>query len=336
MKLIIAPEPAPWLRPLLDTLSGEEVLVIAPWAVPGALASLFPRNALASVRHVALPGWFAARALAQRAAVALGSGADLAFTLHARVALDALVAAWVPKQVTQVFAPSLAAQRTFAKTRAEGVLLQDLPSFRALHAGLDAAAEQLPFATFLKNYRAPRHLLVRQEAEHVLARRVLVTSRFARKALRKRGVASERLGVLPLPSRAVPLTFDPRSRDVLLAGTSASRHGLEVALAAIAQTDDLVLWARRGPGYREHPRLRSYEGPPPPIRAVVAPAWVETFARETEAAARGGVPLIGTDRALGWLEGAAIMEPGDSERLGAFLTGAGDLAPSTASSSGCP
>ncbi len=326
MKLVIAPEPAAWLRPLLETLAGEEVLVVAPWAVPSRLAALFPRHALGSVRHVSLPGGFAVRALARRAAVALGGGADLALTLHTRVALDALVAAWLPAGVTQIFAPSLAAQRTFSKSRAEGVLLQDLPLLRALHAGLDAAAEQLPAATFLQNYRAPRGLMVRQEAEHVLARRVLVTSRFARTTLRRRGVASERVGALPMPSRAVPLAYDEHSRHVLLAGTTASRHGLELALEAISRTDDLLLSARRGAGSQRallsHPRLRLYEGAPPPVRAVVAPAWVEAFAPETERAAASGVPLLGTECALGWLEGASTMAPGDTRRLFDFIVGA--------------
>jgi hypothetical protein len=314
VKLVIAPEPATWLRPLLDTLAGEEVLVVAPWAVPSRLAALFPRHALGSVRHVSLPGGFAVRALARRAAVALGDGADLALTLHTRVALDALVAAWLPTGVTQIFAPSLAAQRTFSKSRAEGVLLQDLPLLRALHAGLDAAAEQLPAATFLQNYRAPRGLMVRQEAEHVLARRVLVTSRFARTTLRRRGVASERVGALPMPSRAVPLAYDEHSRHVLL------------ALEAISRTDDLLLSARRGAGSQHallsHPRLRLYEGAPPPVRAVVAPAWVEAFAPETERAAASGVPLLGTECALGWLEGASTMAPGDTRRLFDFIVGA--------------
>lgn len=304
MRLVIAPEPAPWLDPLLESMPGGELVVIAPW------------------RQAPL-GWRVARGLARRAAVLVGSGAELALTLELRRALDALVSTRALRELTHVFAPSLSALRVFAKARhAERVLLCDLPLLRHLHADLDAAAEAVPDAPFLTNYRAAPSLVVRQEEELVLATRVLVTSRLARQRLRKRGVASERLGVLPMPARSRRLQHEATSPNVLLAGTTASRFGLEVALAAVEHLPNVVLWARRGPGSSEarlhHPQLRLIEGEPPAVRAVIAPAWVESFTAETEAAAAADLPLIATDRALGWLEQkrtVTLMRCGDVETL---------------------
>lgn len=304
MKLVIAPEPAAWVEPLIESLPRGETVVIAPWRQA-------PR------------AWRVARGLSRRTAAAVGGGADLALSLELRRAFDALVATQRMTHLTHVFAPSLSALKVFAKARhAERVLLLDLPLLRHLHADLDAAALAVPTAPFLQNYRAKASFVVRQEEELVLSTRVLVTSRLTRQRLRKRGVASERLGVLPLPARPRQLRYEPTSPHVLLAGTSASRFGLELALAAIEQLPDAVLCARRGPGSCEamlaHPRLRLFEHEPPAVRAVIAPAWVESFAAETGAAAAAGIPIVATDRALGWLEqqrNVTVIGCGDVEGL---------------------
>lgn len=317
VKLVIAPEPSPWVAPLLESMERGEVVLIAPWA----------GDPIAGVRPIALPGWRALRSLGRRAGALVGQGADLALGLRLRQAIDELVSRLVPRGVELVIAPSLGAKQTFTRTQgAEHVLVMDLPVLRQLHADLDEAADLLPGSAFLENYRAPRALVVRQEEELVLASRVLVTSRFARHRLRARGVAEGRLGALPMPSRTLPLTPDEESPNVLLAGTTASRHGLETALEAIEQTTGLVLWARRGPGSNaaslQHPRLRLVEGAPPAVRCVVAPAWVESHAPEAEAAVRAGVPLLATERALGWSEQTrtvSLMTPGDVARLRDFV-----------------
>jgi hypothetical protein len=288
VKLVIAPEPAAWVEPLLESLPRAETVLIAPW-------------------RQAPQAWRVARGLSRRTAVALGSGADLALTLELRRALDALVAARRMTHVTCVFAPSLSALKVFAKARhAERVLLVDLPLLRHLHADLDAAAHAVPTAPFLQHYRAKASFVVRQEEELVLSTRVLVTSRLTRQRLRKLGVTSERLGMLPMPARPRQLRYEPTSPHVLLAGTTASRFGLELALAAVEQLPGVALCARRGPGscasLLRHPRLRLFEHEPPPVRAVIAPAWVESFAAETGAAAAAGLPVVATDRAMGWLE----------------------------------
>ncbi|MBL8924291.1 MAG: hypothetical protein JNJ54_35915 [Myxococcaceae bacterium] len=321
MKLVIAPEPAPWVAPLLESMNCADVALVAPWA----------SGAIAGLRPLTLPGWRVLRAVGRRAGAVLGGGADLALGLRIRQAVDEAVAALLPRTVRAVFAPSIGAHRVFARTpRAEHVLLMDLPVLRQLHADLDDAAEVLPRATFLENYRAPRALLVRQEEELVLASRVLVTSRYARQRLRSRGVPPARLGVLSMPARALQLTPAPASPNVLLAGTTASRCGLELALEAIEQTRELVLWARRGPGSSaaalRHPRLRLVEGAPPPVRCVVAPSWVEAHAPEAAAAVAVGVPLLATERALGFAEqgrAVTLMRPGDVARLRDFLETSG-------------
>ncbi|MDP3231599.1 MAG: hypothetical protein Q8N26_02395 [Myxococcales bacterium] len=304
MKLVIAPEPAAWVEPLIESLPRGETVVFAPWRQS-------PR------------AWRVARGLARRTAAAVGGGAELALSLELRRAFDAIVSTKTFGHVTHVFAPSLSALRVFAKARhAERVLLLDLPLLRHLHADLDAAALAVPTAAFLQNYRAKASFVVRQEEELVLASRVLVTSRLTRQRLRKRGVASERLGVLPMPARPRKVLYEPTSPHVLLAGTTASRFGLEVALAAIEQVPGVVLCARRGPGSSEsmlrHPRLRLFEHEAPAVRAVIAPAWVESFCAETGAAAAAGLPVVATDRALGWLEqhrNVTVMGCGDVEGL---------------------
>ncbi|MCA2981601.1 MAG: hypothetical protein INH41_19050 [Myxococcaceae bacterium] len=326
MKLVLAPEPAAWLAPLLDSLDRRDCLVVAPWALPGG-CSAQQRQVLRGVRRVAVPGWGLSRGVLRRAAVAWGGGADLRLTLELRQALDGLVARWLPRGLTHVFAPSLTALRTFAAApEAECLSLQDLPALRQLHRDLDDASDALPAASFLRNFRAPLDVVARQEQEHVLARRVLVGGHYARRLVTRR-LPRERVGALPALPPALRLDSSPDSRFVLLAGTTASRHGLEVALAAVEQTTGLTLLARRGPGSLErsltHPRLRLVEGAGalPPLRAVVAPAWAEGCAVETAAAAHGGVPLLATDRARGWCE-ATLVPPGDARALARALSSA--------------
>lgn len=314
MRLVLAPEPAAWVEPLLESLPREETVLLAPWRQA-------PR------------AWRVARGLARRTAVAVGGGAELALSLELRRAFDALVATRAMAHVTHVYAPSLCALGVFVKARhAERVLLLELPLLRDLHADLDAAALAVPGAAFLRNYRAKASFVVRQEEELVLSTRVLVTSRLTRQRLRKRGVAPRRLDVLAMPSRSWALVCEQNGRNVLLAGTTASRFGLEVALAAIEALPELVLWARRGPGSSEpmlqHRQLRCFEGSPPPVRAVIAPAWVESFAAETQAAFAANIPLIATDRALGWLEQGRtvkIIAPGDVDGLRDALSSTGSI-----------
>lgn len=324
MKLVIAPEPAAWLGPLLDTLGRRDCLVVAPWALPARFSSTFPRHVLREVRQVSVPGFALARGALRRVAARVGGGADLRLTLELRRALDGVVSRVLPQGLTHIVAPSLAALRTFAAApQAECVLVQDLPVLRQLHRDLDDAAEALPEARFLQNYRAPLDVVVRQEQEHVLARRVLVGGHYARRLVTRR-LPSERVGALVLPPPARRLEYAADSRFVLLAGTTASRHGLEVALAAVEQVRGLTLLARRGPGSFEgsltHSRLRVVDAADqlPPVRAVVAPAWAECCAVETAAAVQRGVPLIATDRARGWCE-ATLVAPGDARALARTL-----------------
>ncbi len=269
VKLIVSPEPAAWLAPLLDSLGGDDVTVIAPWSVPGHAPDFLParlrtawnRRSLDVRSRIGIPGWGVVESLWRR----VGSTGPLMSKLALRQALDALVSLWIPKSVTHVFAPSLCALRTFAKTNAEKVLLEDLPGLRQLHADLDVAHRALPSCAILHNFRAPDPAVIRQEQEAVLANRVLAQGHFARARLLRQGVAREKAGALPSPRIDAPFNFDPDARAVCFAGTTAVRAGLEVALAAIDQVPGITIYARRAEGSfgpsLAHPRLRLLSGP---------------------------------------------------------------------------
>jgi hypothetical protein len=73
---------------------------------------------------------------------------------------------------------------------------------------------------------------------------------------------------------------------------------------------------------RNSPRVRWSEGVLPPLRAVLAPSWVEATPIEVQQAARSGIPVIGTSRALGWLEPSeqvTEIRPGDISALAQAL-----------------
>jgi hypothetical protein len=259
----------------------------------------------------------------------LGSRATLWWRLRQREVLDAVASTLPLGCVDEVVAPSLCALRTFASTRAaRHVLVEDLPGLRGLHEDLDAAAHALPDCNFLRNFRAPAHCMVRQEQEYVLASEIRVRSRWAQKRVRRSGVDPSRIALVKTPraARGPVLVGDRRSPHVLLAGTSASRFGLEVALEALKALPELTLWCRRGDGSSERgrtsPRVRWSEESLPPLRAVIAPSWVESAPIEMEQAAQSDIPVIGTVRALGWLEPSErVVEitPGDIPALAQAL-----------------
>ena len=216
LSAVIAPEPAAWLAPLLRRL-GPDTLVLAPWALPRAPAWIAPlvqgagplprlwaalrRRTLPDQegpRLTWLPGWVAVEAAAR-----LWSRGRTDRQMTARFALRALVdraaAAWLPAGVSALYAPSCAAQRSFAVARARGLataLVHDLPLLRRLHEDLDQAARVHPQAAFLRRFRASPAALRRQEREYVLADQVLVRGGFAEGLLRERGL---RVDLLPGP-----------------------------------------------------------------------------------------------------------------------------------------
>lgn len=336
-RLLIAPEPASWLAEWID----ENTTVLAPWALPASqlATKLFPAHLAGALQRRFVrgakrvhsdPGFLLADTVLKRA----GSARALGWKLRQRVMVGAWAAALIRRgRFDQIVAPSLAALKPFAAApRAERVLLEDLPGLRQLHADLDAAVAALPHCAFLQNFRAKDAHLIRQEREYVLATRIQVRSRFAKQRAIRSGAAQDRIEpwTLSQPPRKPPaLRHDPSSRAVLVAGTTATRFGLEVALEALREHPELTLWCRAGEGSHwpslQHPRLQLLQenaAPLPPLLAVVAPSWVEASAPELGAALTAGVPVIATSRVLGWIEPSPTvveLPPGDSRGLAAAL-----------------
>ena len=347
MIVLVAPEPAAWIAPVAAAaLRAGPVVIFAPWALPPALTALssaapLRRRALTVAPLRTLPGWIAVEALAR-----LWSRSRTDRQMRARFALrgavDALAARWLPRGCEVVIAPALAARRTFAEAIVRGaatVLVEDLPSLRALHADLDAAAARHPAARFLGHFRASPAVVAAQEAERVLARCVLVRSHHARSQHGGRPPGA----MLDLPTALIATTAAQgtqagSTRRVLLAGLAAARHGTFEALDAI-QGRPIELVVRAGEGTEPADLLHR-----PQVRAstrdererlagidlVLAPSWCESHAPEVALAAAMGVPVVATRRGAGLVDLAlagAEVSPGDALGLAAAIDRALALGP---------
>lgn len=316
MIAVVVAEPCSWLDGVLASLApGEPCVVLTPW-VPHAFR-LAQRAWARGDAARRLRGRFAWRRFADR------------------VAAHRLAGGRLPADVRLVLVPSGAAERTFAVARARGVatlLLHDLPVLRRLHDDLDAAARRHPDAPFLRRFRAPAREVARQEAERVLADRVVVRGAFARAALFEAGVPAARIvpgGMVAVaPRRAAhPRSGRAAAARLLLAGLATTRSGTREALAALAGRRDVELLVRAGegldppdlldrPGVRRATRreAETLDG----VTAVLAPAWCESYAPEVALAAARGVPVVATARAAGHVDlaqaGAEVV-PGDVEAL---------------------
>lgn len=332
MNLILAPEPAPWLHQLSSLLGhGVRGEVVAPWALPSlprglALAPTRVRNAWGrrtlpvpeGFRVWGLPGWAAVEAGMRLAAPSTAATFRARFALRRRVAQA--TARLLPRSVEVVLAPSLCAREVFAMARGRGarcVLVEDLPTLRALHADLDEAAARHPEESFLRNHRASAEDVARQEAERLLADELWVRGEFCRERLMSAGHTPERIRELSLQvegsSSARPRAERRRAPDArpvaLLAGPALARGGLREALAAIDARPQWNLWIRPAEGtdsgHLSHPRVRqvtaeeqrTLQG----VDVVLAPAWCESHPPELARAVARGIPVIATDRAAGFL-----------------------------------
>jgi hypothetical protein len=303
---IVAVEPLPWLPALLERVGpGRERVELAPL--------------VRAAHRAALRTW--ARADAAR---------RMRIRLAARDVADRLAARALPRGTCLVVAASGTAVRTFAAARARGIatlLVQDLPLLRRLHDDLDAASRRHPDAAFLHRFRASARDVARQEAELVLADRVVVRGGHAWRALRADGVAEGRL----VAGDEVPARGALRGRPsapaafarLLLAGLATTRNGTREALAALADRRDVELLVRAGEGLdprdllrRSRVRaaspaeLRALEG----VHAVLAPAWCESYPPEVHLAARLGVPIVASARAARHVDVARVgaeVAPGD-------------------------
>jgi hypothetical protein len=345
MIAIVAPEPAPWLLPMIEVaLAAGPVRVLAPWAtraalpgwLPGRLRAFWQRRALVVDgldALVTLPGW----ALAEGALRAwAGARADrkLAARFGLRAAVDRVAARWLAtrgRSVRALIAPSCAAQHGFAALAQHGgtgFLIEDVPDVRGLHADLDAAARAHPGCAFLRRYRASRAVMVRQEAERALAGALLVRGLHARRGRERAGHDPAR--VLALPGAGA----EDRPRGgrgaggrghVLLAGLAAARHGTMEALAVVAARPHLTLLVRPGEGMEPadllaHPQV-AVAGDDQrrhlrDVDLVLAPAWCEAYLEEVAAAGGAGVPVVATLRASGWVTPTHEIAPGDVQALG--------------------
>lgn len=232
--------------------------------------------------------------------------------LHQRRLAGRLAARWLPADTTQVVAPSLAAGRPFAEAARRGLptlLLEDLPDLLDLTADLDRAAQHHPDDAFLRNVRPPRALALRQRGERRVADEVRLQGRHA----------SRRREGQPLFPRIEhpPAGRLPGGRvRARLAGPALTRTGILEALDALDRLSWLALEARllaESPDRaRDHPRLVPPSDQRPDV--VLAPSWVEAWPAEVRQAAAHGVPIVGTERALGWEDGI-VVPVGDGEAI---------------------
>ena len=317
MIVLVVPEPMSWVEPLERTLAAK-----ATTFSPGTV-------------HVA-----------SRAIGALWARARTDRRMWLRFArrrlVDHLASQWLPPEVRTVIAPSGGAERVFALAKQRGcqtVLVHDLPCMRELQEDLDEAARRYPDCAFLRRFRAPRSLLARQEAERVLADRVLVRGAYAGRLLVTRGIAPERIERIPTPpeppgsrTTAPPVrAFTATRGTLLLAGLAAARGGSNEAMQALERRPHLTLLVRPGEGTEppellSHPQVRvasrSEREQLAGVDAVLAPAWCESHPVEVELAAALGVPVIGTTRAMGDVVPAQTVEPGDAHGLGLAIDSA--------------
>lgn len=365
MIAIVAPEPAPWLADVIAALGCDEaVRVFAPWAVPSRMAPLgrvVPPAARAALARriidvpaparddgIAVDGprfvpWPAVEGAAR---VWARGRADR--TIRARLALrrgvDSLAARWLPRDALEIYAPSLAARRTFSAALARDpparcILIEDLPGLRDLHDDLDRAAVRHPAARFLTRYRARPADLARQEAERVLSDRLLVAGRWALERRHRDGFSTEKAGFLDATSLGggssvgTHAPCPPRSEKLvlLLAGPGTARGGLYEGLAALAAMPGATLLVRVGDGL-EPPDAMTRPGVRAPtpaersslegVTAVLAPAWCECYPPEVPLAASLGIPVVATARAAGTVDlsvAGVEIDPGDVGALVAAL-----------------
>lgn len=336
MNLVIAPEPATWLRQLPWVL-GEEARgqVLAPWALPSVPTGWMPARVHAAwqrrtapvprgFRVLGVPGWQALEAGLRWANRSTAAMFRARFAL--RRTLGQVCAQLLPSGVETVVAPALCAREVFAVARTRGarcVLVEDLPSLRALHADLDEAFAHYPAEAFLRNHRATAEDVARQEAERLLADEVWVRSEFARERLLAAGHSADLIRELhpvleagrpPRGAPTKPRRHGGRSRHshrvALLAGPAAARSGLREALAALDSRPEWSLWVRPSEGTDlarlEHPRVKRITAEQQHrlngVDVVLAPAWCESHPPELPRAVARGIPVIATDRAAGFLD----------------------------------
>ena len=296
--MLAASPGAPWPALLGPVVGRDPPELWMPRAAPRWLARApGPIGRLAARRRAGDPALAAPAMFVLDGVLRAWAGAHTDRSYTAELALRRAIDVWAAREVqrrrpTTVVAPTLAARRTLAAARAiaRAILVLDLPLLRALHRDLDRAAARWPARAFLRRYRAPAWAIARQEAERVLADRILVRGPYARRICLDDGVPEARLGDLPAaPPPEVPAPA-ARTGRVRLAGLAAARHGIDTALAA-ARHLGLTLVVRPGEG-TEPAELASLPGVATddgPADAILCPAVCETYPPELRTRA---VPVV--------------------------------------------
>lgn len=309
MKLLFCPEPMGWL----PGLNKDEMQVVAPWALQRRYPVRFLRRRYAPGCR-GWPGWNLVEGVS-RVWARSDTGRSLRYRFWLRENLASVMSSW--GTVDEVTAPSLAAQELFAKAGGKRTLVLDLPLFRELHADLDQATARHPSCGFLRNFRASAHVVARQEAELSLADEVIVFGHHVGGLLRARGIKC-----VEFPHGTQPDVV-ARDGELLLAGLATARNGAREALELLRSDPDLRLRVGVGDGAEEsllqHPRVSASHSLKD-VRAVLAPAWVESYPVEVRRAAELGIPVVATRRAAGFVK-AKWVEPGDVESLALAVQG---------------
>lgn len=324
----VAPEPAPWVHslPLLAEALHVRVKLLAPWAPAGVLGRLpglgRRQMKLSGVEVESVPFGLAADLLLG-AATPRSVPAQMAARFARRRLLGRLAVARLPDDAECVIAPSLAARRLLAEARARGlqaVLVEDLPDLDGLHRDLERAAQAHPDAAFLRRFRAPHALLVRQAQERMLATRILVRSQYALDRIHAQTPGIHHAALWPFTGAVAAgrALLPPRPR-FLLAGLATARGGAVEAVAALANVPGATLLVRTGEGTEPRhllqlPHVQEATAPEREqllgVTAVLAPSWVESHPPEVALACAQGVPVIATRRAAGPFRTSEV-EPGD-------------------------
>ncbi len=306
-------EPSPWLDRAIQNYSHSDLHTLVPWRVPGWAPRFAPPSLKRFVSLRAAQGRGALGYPALELATRLYSRGRRDKMFQCQFALRQASSIWASRTpelrlAHHVLAPSLSARRLFAaRSKAEAILLLDLPLFRTMHEDLDRAAAAHPDCKFLRRYRAPSWAIVEQECEIAMADHIVVRGRFARQELIKLGVSPDRITIVETAYQ--PITPNRLRAHgllrVMLPGLAAARHGTAQLLASLETRPWLRIALRPGEGAEPeslmgHPQVsRANATTLSEVDAVVAPSLCEAYFPEVRIAAASGIPVVATMRGAG-------------------------------------
>lgn len=313
--LLVVPEPADWVTPVLAALEGRvDTRVYAPWVLPRPITRFGAGLGFVRRREGQhLPGarnnpWFTAGELMARAIARGRTAPTLANRVRQRGLVDRLVALRLARAPAPalVIAPSFAARHTFAAARRRGstcLLLEDMPDFDSLVDGLDALSGQHPEAAFLRNHR-PRALdHAQQRAERWQADAIAVRGRVAWHRI---GASKTRV-LLPRTSRP---EATERGEVILFAGPPLARAGSLALPGLLDALPSRTIRVQPGPcsepaSLLRHPRVEvdaRIEG----AGVVLSLGPLESHPEAVAQALDRGIPVVGTAASTGLLDPGSV------------------------------